>query len=154
MILRFIARQFRYTFPRPALVMGIVNVTPDSFSDGGQFFDSKAAITHALRCLDEGANIIDVGGESTRPGAAPVSEKEELRRVIPVIKELAAKIKVPVSLDTSKPSVARAGIAAGASIINDVMANRTDSEMWKVVAETGAGYVCMHMQGTPRTMQK
>jgi dihydropteroate synthase len=133
--------------------MGIVNVTPDSFSDGGRFLDAKAAIDHAFRLLDEGAEIIDVGGESTRPRATPVDETEELRRVLPVIRELAGQIKVPISIDTMKPAVAKAALDAGASIVNDVGANREDNAMWQVVADSGAGYVCMHMQGTPQTMQ-
>jgi dihydropteroate synthase len=151
MILR--ARQFEFVFPRPALVMGIVNVTPDSFSDGGQFLDPPAAVAHALQLVEQGAEIIDVGGESTRPGAVPVSEAEELRRVMPVIEQLARQLKVPVSIDTVKPGVAREALAAGASIVNDVAANRNDSTLWEIVAEAGAGYVCMHMQGTPQTMQ-
>lgn len=134
--------------------MGIVNVTPDSFSDGGKFFDAKTAVEHGLELAAQGAEILDVGGESTRPGAEPVSEPEELRRVIPVIEQLAAKIKVPISIDTMKPAVARAALAAGASIINDVAANRADGAMWRVAAETGAGYVVMHAQGTPQTMQQ
>jgi dihydropteroate synthase len=152
MLLR--ARKFEFVFPRPALVMGIVNVTPDSFSDGGQFFDSERAVDHALKLVSEGADIIDVGGESTRPRATPVEEEEELCRVIPVIKKLAEKISIPISIDTMKPTVARAAIDAGASIVNDIAANRTDEEMWRVVSETGVGYVLMHMQGTPQTMQQ
>jgi dihydropteroate synthase len=152
MILR--ARQFEFTFPRPTLVMGIVNVTPDSFSDGAQFLDPRAAIEHALKLADEGADIIDVGGESTRPGAAPVSAAEELRRVLPVLEGLAGRLRVPVSIDTMKPAVAREALAAGASFVNDVAANREDEEMWRLVAESGAGYVLMHMQGTPQTMQQ
>jgi dihydropteroate synthase len=151
MILR--ARQFEFTFPRPALVMGIVNVTPDSFSDGGQFFDAVAAIAHGLKLMERGAEILDVGGESTRPNAAPVSEAEELRRVLPVIEELAGRIKIPLSIDTTKAAVARAALQAGASIVNDVAANREDDEMRRVVAEARAGYICMHSQGTPQTMQ-
>jgi dihydropteroate synthase len=147
------ARQFEFTFPGPALVMGIVNVTPDSFSDGGRFLDPSAAVAHALQLAEQGAAIIDVGGESTRPGASPVSEAEELRRVMPVIERLAAQIKVPISIDTVKPGVAREALAVGASIVNDVAANREDRALWEVVAAAGAGYVCMHMQGTPQTMQ-
>ena len=147
------ARQFEFTFPRPALVAGIVNVTPDSFSDGGKFFDTQAAVEHGLKLVAEGADILDIGGESTRPRATPVPEAEELRRVIPVIEQLAARVKIPISIDTMKPAVARAAIAAGASIVNDVAANREDDAMWRVVAESGAGYVLMHMQGTPQTMQ-
>jgi dihydropteroate synthase len=151
MLLR--ARQFEFVFPRPAMVMGIVNVTPDSFSDGGRYLDAKAAVEHGLRLVEQGADIIDVGGESTRPRATPVDEAEELRRVIPVIEELAGKIKVPISIDTMKPGVARAALDAGASMVNDVAANREDEAMWRVVARAGAGYVCMHMQGVPQTMQ-
>lgn len=133
--------------------MGIVNVTPDSFYDGGRFLDTRAAVAHALQLVEEGAEIIDVGGESTRPGAVPVAESEELRRVMPVIEQLAGRVKVPLSIDTVKPGVARAALAAGASIINDVAAIREEAAMCRLVAETGAGYVCMHAQGTPRTMQ-
>jgi dihydropteroate synthase len=150
----FHARQFEFVFPRPALVMGILNVTPDSFSDGGKFFDSRKAVQHALELIEQGAEILDIGGESTRPGAKPVSEKEELRRVIPVIEKLAAKIKIPLSIDTMKPAVARAALQAGASIVNDVAANRSDSEMWKIVSEFRAGYVCMHAPLTLHKFQK
>ena len=134
--------------------MGIVNVTPDSFSDGGKFFSPAKAVVHALKLIAQGAEILDIGGESTRPGAKPVGEKEELRRVIPVIKKLARKIKIPLSIDTMKPAVARAALEAGASIVNDVAANRKDDAMWKVVSEFRAGYICMHAQGSPQTMQK
>jgi dihydropteroate synthase len=151
--MRFRARQFEFEFPRPALVMGIVNVTPDSFSDGGKFLEPGAAIDHALQLIEQGADMIDIGGESSRPGASPVAEQEELRRVIPVIEQLAARVRVPLSIDTMKPGVARAALAAGASIVNDVGANRLERTMWELVTETGAGYVCMHMQGTPQTMQ-
>ncbi len=151
MLLR--ARQFEFQFPRPTLVMGIVNVTPDSFSDGGQFFDAKTAVEHGLQLVEEGADIIDVGGESTRPRALPVEEAEEMRRVLPVIRQLAPRLKVPISIDTMKPAVARAALDAGASLINDVGAYRQDAGMWQIVAESGAAYVCMHMQGTPATMQ-
>ena len=133
--------------------MGIVNVTPDSFWDGGKFHVEDKAVSHALDLVQQGAEMLDIGGESTRPGAEPVSEAEELRRVIPVIERLAAQVKVPISIDTMKPSVAQAALAAGASIINDVAAHRSDDAMWRVVAETGAGYVAMHMQGLPQTMQ-
>jgi dihydropteroate synthase len=148
------ARHFEFRFPRPALVMGVLNVTPDSFSDGGQFLDPGAAIKHGGQLARDGADIIDVGGESTRPGAVPVEEAEEIRRVVPVIKELARQINVPISIDTMKPTVARAALEAGASIVNDVGANRDDPDMWRIVAESGAAYVCMHMQGTPKTMQQ
>jgi dihydropteroate synthase len=152
MILR--ARQFTFRFPRPALVMGILNVTPDSFFDGGRWLDTGAAVERGLEMVREGADILDVGGESTRPQAAPVDEAEELRRVVPVIAALAGRVGVPISVDTMKPAVARAAVAAGASLINDVAAGRTDPEMWRVAAESGAGYVAMHMQGTPQTMQE
>jgi dihydropteroate synthase len=148
----FRARQFEFVFPRPALVMGVVNVTPDSFSDGGRFFDAAAALEQAEALVREGADIVDVGGESTRPGAAPVDEAEEMRRVIPVIERLAGRLKVPISIDTMKPGVARAALQAGASIVNDVGANREDDTMWRRVAETGAGYVAVHMLGEPATM--
>jgi dihydropteroate synthase len=147
------AGQFEFNFPRPALVMGIVNVTPDSFFDGGRFLDAPAAVAHALQLVEEGAEIIDVGGESTRPGALPVDEVEELRRVMPVIETLTGQVKVPISIDTGKTGVARAALAAGASIVNDVAANRADGALWRLVAEARAGYVSMHMQGTPQTMQ-
>ncbi len=137
--------------------MGVVNVTPDSFSDGGEFLDSGAAIAHALTLVAEGADILDVGGESTRPGAEPVSGEEELRRVLPVLEGIAAtdwpSAPPQVSIDTSKASVARAAIAAGASIVNDVSALRTDSEMAALVAESGVECCLMHMLGEPRTMQ-
>ena len=143
----FRARQFEFRFPRPALVMGIVNVTPDSFSDGGQFLATEPAVAHALKLVEEGAEILDIGGESTRPDAQPVSEAEELRRVIPVIEKLTAKAKVALAIDTMKPAVARAALAAGASIVNDVAANRSDEAMWKIVAEFKAGYIAMHAGG-------
>src|SRR6516162_9867572 len=146
----FVARQFEFRFPRPALVMGIVNVTPDSFSDGGKYLDADAAVAHALKLVEEGAEILDVGGESSRPGAQPVSESEELRRVIPVIEELAPRVKVPISIDTTKTAVARAALAAGASIVNDVgAAARTDFSIWRLVAEYQAGYIVTHSQGSP-----
>jgi len=151
--MRFSARQFTFTFPRPALVMGVVNVTPDSFFDGGRFLDANEAVAHGLELVEQGADILDIGGESTRPGATAVGETEELRRVIPVIEQLTARVKIPLSVDTMKPAVARAAIAAGASLVNDVAANREDDAMWRVVAEFCAGYVCMHMQGTPKNMQ-
>src|SRR5437016_2914345 len=118
MILR--ARQFEFRFPRPALIMGVLNVTPDSFSDGGQFFEPGAAVSRALELVRQGADILDVGGESTRPNADPVSEAEELRRVIPVIQRLARQVTIPISIDTQKPAVAEAALAAGASMVNDI----------------------------------
>src|SRR6266568_9363298 len=118
----FRAGKFEFTFPRRTLVMGIVNVTPDSFSDGGKFLDAGKAVEHALELVAQGAEILDIGGESTRPGAAPVSEAEELKRVLPVMEKLAGRVKVPLSIDTMKPAVARAALQAGASIVNDVAA--------------------------------
>lgn len=149
----FRARQFNFTFPRSTLIMGVVNVTPDSFSDGGKFLEADRAVDRALELVAQGADILDIGGESTRPSATPVGEAEELRRVLPVLEQLAPRVKVPLSIDTMKPAVARAALTAGASIVNDVAANREDEAMWRTVAETGAGYVCMHMQGSPDTMQ-
>jgi dihydropteroate synthase len=151
--MNFRARQFEFTFPRPTMVMGVVNVTPDSFFDGEKFLDPAAAVARGLEQAAQGAEIIDVGGESTRPGAEPVSETEELRRVLLVIEGLASRLKVPVSIDTQKPAVAQAALDRGASIVNDVAANRLDDEMWRIVAATRAGYICVHMQGTPQTMQ-
>lgn len=151
MLLR--AGTFEFTFPRPALVMGIVNVTPDSFFDGGRFMDPDAALEHALSLVEQGADILDVGGESTRPQAVPVGEAEELRRVLPVIRRLAERVRVPISIDTMKPAVARAALDSGASIVNDVAANREGGDMWRLVAQRRAAYVCMHMRGTPATMQ-
>jgi len=173
----FRARQFEFRFPRPALVMGVVNVTPDSFSDGGKFFSPAKAVAHALELVAQGAEILDIGGESTRPGAEPVSEAEELRRVIPVIEKLVAQKErgrparvnpkpklageppalqsgFAISIDTMKPAVARAALAAGASIVNDVAASsrgracESADEMWKIVAEFRAGYICMHAPGS------
>lgn len=138
--------------PRP-LLMGIVNVTPDSFSDGGKWREHDAAVRHALQLVSDGADILDIGGESTRPYSQPVSLSEELERVIPVIERLAAETVIPISIDTSKASVAAAAIAAGAEIINDVTALRRDPEMLEVARSSGAGVCAMHMQGTPQTMQ-
>jgi dihydropteroate synthase len=149
----FRARQFEFIFPRPALIMGIVNVTPDSFSDGGKFIEAEAAVAYALKLIAQGAEILDIGGESTRPGAVPVGEEEELRRVIPVIEKLAGQIKIPISIDTMKPAVARAALAAGASIVNDVTANCNDDAMRQVVSDFRAGYVVMHAPDPPPTMQ-
>jgi len=137
---------------RPA-VMGVVNVTPDSFSDGGQFLDPSSAVAHGLELVAAGADLLDVGGESTRPGADPVDEAEELRRVVPVIQALAAETPVPISIDTTKSAVATAALEAGASVVNDVSAGRHDPETLAVAADAGAGYVAMHMLGEPRTMQ-
>jgi dihydropteroate synthase len=146
------AGQFNIKFPRPALVMGVVNVTPDSFSDGGCYFETEAAVDRAHQLVSEGAEILDIGGESTRPNAEPVCAEEELRRVIPVIERLQG-ISVPISIDTYKPAVARAAVEAGAAIVNDVGAGQNRAEMWSLVAEMRLGYVAMHMRGTPLTMQ-
>ena len=151
--MRWTARDVTFEFPRPMLVMGIVNTTPDSFADGGRFTDTDTAVEHALRLADEGAEIIDIGGESTRPGSDPVSAQEELRRVMPLIGCLAKHGQSVISIDTQKPAVAKAALDAGASIVNDIAANRESPEIWEVVAVAKAGYVCMHMQGTPQTMQ-
>ena len=136
------------------LVMGILNVTPDSFSDGGVFAGTAAAVEHGLRMASEGADLIDVGGESTRPGAEAVSAETELSRVIPVIAQLAGALRIPISVDTSKAEVAFQAIEAGASIINDVTALRGDPQMSAVAARSGASVILMHMRGTPRTMQR
>src|SRR5215469_7628195 len=134
------------------LVMGVLNVTPDSFSDGGKFFDVEAAVAQGVRMAEEGAAIIDVGGESTRPGAQAVDAQEELRRVLPVIERLRAATTAIISIDTSKPEVMRAGAAAGAGLINDVRAFREPGAL-AVAAASGCALCLMHMQGTPATMQ-
>ena len=135
-----------------ARVMGIVNVTPDSFSDGGQHAGVEAAVAHGLRLVDEGADMLDIGGESTRPGAQPVAIADELARVVPVIQALAGRVTVPISIDTSKPEVMRAAIQAGAGMINDVAALRGEGAL-DAAAALGVPVVLMHMQGEPRTMQ-
>jgi dihydropteroate synthase len=135
------------------LVMGIVNVTPDSFSDGGRFFDPNAAIAHALDLIRQGADLLDIGGESTRPGSQPIALDEELRRVVPVVAALAQQTNVPISIDTSKSEVAAACLEAGAHIINDVTGLTGDPHMADVARDHGAGVIVMHMQGTPATMQ-
>jgi dihydropteroate synthase len=137
-------------FPK---LMGIVNVTPDSFSDGGEFLDQTRAIEQCLRLVDDGADLLDVGGESTRPGAVPVGEEEEIRRVVPVIAEVARRVSVPISIDTTKAAVARHALDAGAAIVNDISGLRFDPHMPELCAHAQAGIVCMHMQGTPQTMQ-
>ncbi len=133
--------------------MGIINVTPDSFSDGRRFFDTSAAVARALQQIDDGADIVDIGGESTRPYSEPVVVDEELRRVVPVIERLAGTVEAPISIDTSKAAVARAAMDAGAEIINDVTGLEGDPEMVRVALETSAAVCAMHMQGTPQTMQ-
>lgn len=141
------------TFSRLPLLMGIVNVTPDSFSDGGRFAEHDRAADQALKLAAEGADILDIGGESTRPYSTPVDADEELRRVIPVIELLARKTRVPLSIDSSKSVVARAALDAGAEIINDVTGFAGDPEMLPLAVRTGVGVCAMHMQGTPQTMQ-
>jgi dihydropteroate synthase len=138
---------------RHGMIMGVLNVTPDSFSDGGKFFAAEKAVEHGLKMTMDGAHIIDVGGESTRPGAEAIAAEEELRRVIPVIEKLRAKIDIFISIDTSKAGVARAAIEAGASIVNDVTGGRGDTEMIPLVAKSQAAFIIMHMQGNPKTMQ-
>jgi dihydropteroate synthase len=135
------------------VVMGVLNVTPDSFSDGGLWFDPDAAIEHALEMERDGAGIIDIGGESTRPGADPVAESEELRRVLPVIEALKERVSVPLSIDTRKPLVALRAIEAGAEIVNDTNGEETDWKMAEVAAQAGAGFIFMHTRGTPVTMR-
>ena len=141
------------TIQRVPLIMGIVNVTPDSFSDGGKFADTSRATQHALELAQHGAAILDIGGESTRPYSTSVKVTEEIKRVVPVIEAVARQTNVPISIDTSKAAVAQAAIDAGAEIINDVTGLTGDPDMIKVAKETGAGICAMHMQGTPQTMQ-
>lgn len=133
--------------------MGIVNVTPDSFSDGGKFTTVDLAVAHALQLVEEGADLIDIGGESTRPGAQPVSLADELQRVIPVVRALRSQIPIPISIDTTKAEVARQALDSGADVVNDISGLTFDQAMPGVCAEAGAGVVCMHIQGTPQTMQ-
>lgn len=142
-----------YDLSANGMVMGIVNVTPDSFSDGGRYLDTSRAVEHALKLATEGADILDIGGESTRPGAEPVDEAEEIRRVLPVIRAVRTQTKKLISIDTMKASVARAAIDAGADIINDVTGLRGDPAMIRFATECDAGLVIMHMIGTPQTMQ-
>ena len=149
----FMAGGKEIRFCRP-LVMGIVNVTPDSFSDGGRYNPPEQAVARACELVEQGADILDIGAESTRPGADPVSQEDELARLIPVITDLARRVTIPISVDTSKASVAQAALNAGACIINDVSALRRDPAMASVVARSEAAIVLMHMQGTPQTMQQ
>ena len=143
----------RWNLTGQTKLMGIVNVTPDSFSDGGQFDSVTAAVEHALRLAEQGADILDVGGESTRPGAAPVPLEEELRRVVPVVRELARQTRVPISIDTYKAEVARQCLEAGAVIVNDISGLTFDTDMPRVCRESSCGVIVMHIQGTPQTMQ-
>jgi dihydropteroate synthase len=137
-----------------AILMGVLNVTPDSFSDGGQFFATEAAVKHGIEMAQHGAEIIDVGGESTRPGSSPISAEEELDRVLPVIEQINRSVRPYISIDTSKAAVARAALASGATIINDITGGRGDPAMFSLAAEKGVGLIIMHMQGTPQTMQR
>jgi dihydropteroate synthase len=141
------------SYGRRTLVMGVLNVTPDSFSDGGQFFSLAGALAHAEQMIDEGADIIDIGGESTRPGSNFVSEEEELCRVIPVIERL-ANLSAPISIDTTKPEVARIALEAGAEIVNDISGLRFDHAIAEVAAKAKAGLILMHSRGTPKDMQQ
>lgn len=134
-------------------IVAVLNITPDSFSDGGRFLDAETAIDQAMRMVEEGADILELGGESTRPGAAPVPVEEELRRIVPVLRDLRPKLSIPVSVDTYKPEVARIALEEGADIINDVYGVRGEGHLAAVVAEQRAGLVIMHMKGTPQDMQ-
>ncbi|MGW8256665.1 MAG: dihydropteroate synthase [Thermoguttaceae bacterium] len=140
------------SFGKMPLLMGILNVTPDSFSDGGKFFDAQKAVQHGLKMIREGADLVDVGGQSTRPGAEPITEEEELRRVMPVLEELCCQSPVPISVDTFQPLVATEALQAGVEIINDIT-GFINPQMLKLAAESACGLCAMHMQGTPQTMQ-
>jgi dihydropteroate synthase len=143
-----------FNLSRRGWIMGVLNVTPDSFSDGGRFFSTDLAVAQGREMLAEGADLIDVGGESTRPGAGTIDAQEEKRRVIPVVEKLAREGNALISIDTSKAAVAEAALDAGAKIINDVTGGRGDRAMWPLAAERGASFIIMHMKGTPRTMQR
>lgn len=133
--------------------MGVVNVTPDSFSDGGKYLEVADAVDHGLALVAQGADLLDIGGESTRPGADPIDAAEELRRVLPVVRALADAATLPISIDTTKAAVAAAALEAGATVVNDISGGRADPDLLGVVADSGAGFVAMHMRGTPQTMQ-
>src|SRR5580704_12482953 len=157
----FRRRRFKVRLPSKTLllgertlVMGVLNVTPDSFSDGGLFLDTNAAVARALEIEKAGADILDIGGESTRPGSRGISADEELRRILPVIEKLRGRIKIPISVDTSKSEVAEAAAAAGAEILNDVTALRADPRLAEVARRLRLPLILMHMRGEPRTMQK
>lgn len=143
-----------FDFRERSYLMGIINVTPDSFSDGGKYCEARQAVAHGLALAEQGADILDIGGESSRPGAAPVSAAEEIARVVPVIKELAPRVTIPISIDTTKAEVARQALEAGAEIVNDISALRFDPAMAGVVADYKAPVILMHMLGTPQTMQQ
>lgn len=150
--MEFLVGDCRFDGVRPALV-GILNVTPDSFSDGGRFIDRELAVDHALKLAQDGADILDIGGESSRPGAGPVDAREEISRVIPVIETVARAVRIPISIDTAKAEVAQRALDAGASMVNDISALRFDPRMADLIASRGASVALMHMQGDPRTMQ-
>jgi dihydropteroate synthase len=152
--MELLAKGQTISFSERPLLMGIVNVTPDSFFDGGRFLDPEAAVAHAWQLVEEGADLLDIGAESTRPGSIPVEETEERRRLIPVVTAVAKAVSVPISVDTSKAVVAKAAIDAGAVMVNDVTALRGDPAMVDAIVVSGVGVVLMHMQGTPQTMQK
>ncbi|PKL52175.1 MAG: dihydropteroate synthase [Nitrospira bacterium HGW-Nitrospira-1] len=145
--------KFSLDFSKKTHIMGVLNITPDSFSDGGQYFDKSRAVDHALRMIDEGADILDIGGESTRPGSEPVTLDEELRRTIPVIEALAKSISIPISIDTYKSKVAVQALEAGASIVNDISGLRFDPEMPEVISRFKVPVVIMHIKGAPKNMQ-
>jgi len=151
--MKLVWSKYSFDFSKRTYLMGILNVTPDSFSDGGQYFDKSIAIRRAHEMVEEGADIIDIGGESTRPGSEPVPLEEEIARTIPVIEEISKKIKVPVSIDTYKAEVAKRALDAGASIVNDISGLRFDPEMPKVVSQYKVPVVVMHIKGTPKNMQ-
>jgi dihydropteroate synthase len=151
--MKFAWQNFSLDFSKKTCLMGILNVTPDSFSDGGQYFDRELAIKRAYEMVEEGADIIDIGGESTRPGSEPVALREEIARTIPVIEALAKNIKVPISIDTYKAEVARRALDAGASIVNDISGLRFDREMPEVVSQYKIPVIIMHIKGAPKNMQ-
>jgi dihydropteroate synthase len=146
-------RNFSFDFSKKTYIMGVLNITPDSFSDGGIYFDKSSAIERAYQLVEEGADIIDIGGESTRPGSEPISIQEELRRTIPVIESIAEKIKIPISIDTYKSEVAKSALDAGASMVNDISGLRFDPKMPYVVSEYKVPVVIMHIKGPPKDMQ-
>lgn len=152
--LKLAFKNYTFDFSQRTYIMGILNVTPDSFSDGGMYFDKDKAVEQALRMQEEGADIIDIGGESTRPGAEKISAKEEITRVVPVIETLSNKIKIPISIDTYKSAVAEEAVLSGASIINDISGLRFDPEMPHVAARHNVPVVIMHIKGTPKNMNK
>ena len=147
-------REYSFDLGLRPYIMGVVNVTPDSFSDGGDFFDPGRAVEHGLQLVEEGADFLDVGGESTRPGAAEVSEEQELARVVPVIRELARQTRIPISVDTYKSAVAEAALDAGAAVVNDISAGLFDPRLVEVTAEARVPLILMHIKGRPRNMQK